>query len=105
MHLKEDGETVVIDTMLWEGTPRKQVFKIRDLKPHPEPDSIYQVILGMGDDFFADRVPVHINEATYLFYTKGFVNCDRDVYKAILNGYPIDTQSKTELTDDLLQDQ
>lgn len=34
MHLKEDGETLVMNTMLWEGTPRKLVVKIKDIQPH-----------------------------------------------------------------------
>ena len=31
MHLKSDGETLVLDTALWEGTPRKKVVRIRDI--------------------------------------------------------------------------
>ena len=41
MYLKEDGETLVIETMLWEGTPRKHVVKIRDIHPHSEPHNIF----------------------------------------------------------------
>ncbi len=58
----------------------------------------------MQDAFFVDHVPVEINGCTYLVSRSGFCNIDKQVYKAILNGYPIETQAKTELTDDLLED-
>ena len=34
MELKDDGETLVLHTMLWEGLLRKSVIKIRDIGPH-----------------------------------------------------------------------
>lgn len=59
-----------------------------------------------GDAFFINHFPFIIDGTTYLLYKNGFQsNCEPEVYKAILNGYPIDTQRKTELTDDLLADE
>ena len=37
MQLQSDGETLVFETMLWEGLRRKIVAKVRDIEPHPEP--------------------------------------------------------------------
>ena len=53
IHLKEDGETLVLETMLWEGTPRKHVVKIKDIQPHSDHTSIFEIItMGMQDAFF-----------------------------------------------------
>ena len=49
-------------------------------------------------------MPIEIGGNTYLVSSTGFCGVDKPVYKAILNGYPIETQAKTELTDDLLSD-
>lgn len=59
----------------------------------------------MNDAFFKDHMPIQIDGNTYILYSKGFVNCDKQVVKAILNGFPIDTSHKVELTDDLLEDE
>ena len=34
IELKDDGETLIVYTMLWEGLPRKTVINIRDIEPH-----------------------------------------------------------------------
>lgn len=106
IHLKSDGETLVLQTALWEGTFRKQVVKIWDIQPHPEPTTVFEKIAdAMESSFFMDHYPVIIGEEAYLIYKNGFVNCDKMVQKAILNGYPIDVQEKTTLTQDLLDDE
>ena len=52
----------------------------------------------MTESFFVDHFPVIINEETYLIHKKSWINIDKNVYKAILNGYAIDVQGKTRLT-------
>ena len=57
----------------------------------------------MHDDY-VNYFPITVAGATYLLYKDGFQsNCEKGVYKAILNGYPIETQKKTALTEDLLE--
>ena len=93
MELKEDGETVVLHTMLWEGTPRKHVVKVRDIQPHSNPSDLFHILEG-GGTMFDDHIPVLINGDSYLFHQHGFHSCgDRQIVKAILNGYPIDTRN------------
>lgn len=77
MHLKSDGETLVIDTAMWEGTPRKKVVKIRDIQPHPEPATVLGEIADiMRESFFNDHFPVVINGETYLMHKNSSVNID-----------------------------
>jgi len=104
MYLKEDGQTLVLETMLWEGTPRKHVIRISDILRHEDPKSVFEIILSYDNSggHLEDHIPISVNGYTYLVYRDGFCNCEKGVYKAILNGFPIDTQQKTELTDDLL---
>ena len=101
MQLNEDGETVVFETLLFPGTLRKHVVKIRDIEPHPRPQDIMNQTLS-ANGLYLDYYPVIFNQATFLLHKDGFTsNCEKDVYKAVLNGYTIDIQKKTELTEDL----
>ena len=69
MHLKSDGETLVLNTALWEGTPRTHVVKIKDIEPHPEPATVFQSIADvMRDAFFVDHFPIVIKDTTYLLH-------------------------------------
>lgn len=73
MELKEDGETIVLQTMLWEGLKRKVVVNVRDIEPHKDPTSVFKILLnGVGDNFFENHMPVTINGYTYLLYKNGF---------------------------------
>lgn len=79
--------------MLGEEYYQKLVVNVRDIEPHENPKSIFEILLsGIGDNFFEDHMPVTINGGTYLFYKRGFLNTgDPALAKAILNGYPVDT--------------
>ena len=43
-----------------------------------------------------------MNGEMYMVWQGGFKHGEKELTKAILNGYPIDTQKKTELTEDLI---
>ena len=79
--------------MLGEEYYQKLVVNVRDIEPHENPKSIFEILLsGIGDNFFEDHMPVTINGGTYLFYKRGFLNTgDPALAKSILNGYPVDT--------------
>jgi len=72
MYLKEDGETLVLETMLWEGTPRKLVVKIRDIVPHQNPKHIFEVLITKDDTMLKDHFPIEVDGTTYLLYKNGF---------------------------------
>ena len=40
IELREDGESLVFHTMLWEGFSRKFVVNIRDICKHREPEQL-----------------------------------------------------------------
>ena len=83
-----------MQTMLWEGTMRKKVINIRDIDPHPDPGSVFEALgdLSKGkDNFMTGYVPIRINGETYMIYPNGFKYGEKQLTKAILNGYPIDT--------------
>ena len=44
IELREDGETLVFHTMIWEGFQRKFVVKIRDISKHSSPESLLSVM-------------------------------------------------------------
>ena len=44
IELREDGETLVFHTMLWEGFQRKFVVKIRDVSKHSSPESLESLL-------------------------------------------------------------
>ena len=81
------------------------MVKIRDINKHPEPQEVFQTLDDSAhDSFFQDHMPIAIGEQTMLVYKDGFCNVDKRVVRAILNGFPIDTQNKTHLTDEHLEE-
>ena len=44
MELKDDGESLVIHTMLYEGFSRKFVVKIRDIQKHSSPEMLFSIL-------------------------------------------------------------
>jgi len=73
MELKEDGETIVMHTMMWEGLQRKFVVNVRDIEPHKDPSAVFAITMkGRGDNFFENHMPVNINDNTFLLYKNGF---------------------------------
>lgn len=73
VYLKSDGETLVIYTALWEGTPRKHVVKVRDLERHANPKAIFEVTLdGLESPFYEDHMPVSVKGNTFLMWKSGF---------------------------------
>ena len=97
-----------MQTMLWEGIRRKKVVHIRDIIQHPDPKYVFESLGDLTTDrnnFMTGYIPIMIDGETYLIYKDGFKFGEKELTKAILNGYPIDTQKKTELTEDLLQDE
>ena len=80
MHLKDDGETIVFETALYEGLRRKHVVKIREIRPHPEPETCVELLAQkMADSFFVDHLPILIQGQTYLLAKRGFINCEKAV--------------------------
>ena len=44
MELKDDGESLVLHTMLYEGFSRKFVVKIRDIQKHSSPEALFSIL-------------------------------------------------------------
>lgn len=73
IYLKSDGETLVLHTALWEGTPRKFVVKVRDLEPHANPKAIFEITHdGLEKPFYEDHMPLSVNGNTLLMWKAGF---------------------------------
>ena len=71
MWLKEDGQTLVMDTMLREGIMRKKVINIRDIQQHPDPRTVFEALGGLSlekNNYFSGYVPILINGETYMIY-------------------------------------
>ena len=82
MYLKADGQTLVLETMLWEGTPKKHVVRISDIYKHEDPKSVFEILMQYnsdGDGHIEEHLPLLIKEQTYLFYRDGFCNCEKGV--------------------------
>ena len=83
-----------MDTMLREGIMRKKVINIRDIQQHPDPKTVFEALGALSlekDNYFSGYVPILINGDTYMIYQGGFKHGEKELTKAILNGYPIDT--------------
>ena len=94
IYLKEDGQKIVLESILSSTFKRKHVFDIADLSKTEDMDVVESIRTLKNETV---PLPLSINNEIFILNSgaKIWPESDKGIFKAVINGHYIDTNKYT----------